>query len=370
MTGSDVKKIAILRANGLGDLIFSLPAVESLRVAFPAAEIIWLGAPLHAALFSGRPSPVDRVVVVPPFRGVRDEPETDRRAVRAFFAAMADEQIDVALQLHGGGRHSNPFIRRLRARLTVGMKTPDAVPLDRWIPYVYFQPEVLRYLEVVSLLGVRPVRLEPRVAVTETDDREADRVLPRRTPLAVLHPGATDGRRRWPAEKFARVGDVLAAAGAAVAIIGLEQEKPVIEQVLASMTSPALDLGGRLTLHGLIGALARCRVFVGNDSGPLHLAAALGAATVGIFWCGNLINGGPLTRRRHRPAVSWCLCCPVCGTNCMEGRCPHRESFVADVPTDEVAEAARKLFEQTAREASPERDPTSASIDGLTFSAA
>jgi hypothetical protein len=88
---------------------------------------------------------------------------------------------------------------------------------------------------------------------------------------------------------------------------------------------------------------------VSNDTGPRHLAAAVGAATVGIYWCGNLINAGPLTRRRHRPHLSWTVHCPVCGRNCTEpelpavhrGRgCPHDESFVASVaPTAVLADA-------------------------------
>jgi ADP-heptose:LPS heptosyltransferase len=83
---------------------------------------------------------------------------------------------------------------------------------------------------------------------------------------------------------------------------------------------------------------------VSNDSGPLHLAASVGAATAGIFWCFNLINCGPLTRSRHRPSASWRLTCPVCGIDCTQGRCVHRASFVADVPTEEVVASALDLF--------------------------
>jgi ADP-heptose:LPS heptosyltransferase len=83
---------------------------------------------------------------------------------------------------------------------------------------------------------------------------------------------------------------------------------------------------------------------VANDTGPLHLAAAVGAATVGVFWCGNMINAGPVTRSRHRPAISWRLECPVCGTNCITGSCEHDESFVAGVPVAEVRSAVLDLL--------------------------
>ncbi len=71
----------------------------------------------------------------------------------------------------------------------------------------------------------------------------------------------------------------------------------------------------------------------------------MGTATVGIYWCGNLINSGVLTRTRHRPVLSWRLLCPVCGLDCTTTNCGHRDSFVADVTTEEVTAAALELLE-------------------------
>ena len=342
-----VRKIAVLRVNGLGDFIAAVPALEALRAAYPTAEIVLLAKDWHAAFLAGRPGPVDRVVVVPPARGVGEDNDfaEDPDRLERFFDAMARERFDLAIQIHGGGRYSNPFLRRLGARLTVGLKTPDAAPLDRWVPYLYFQPEVLRYLEVVALVGATTGVLEPRMAVMAQDLAEAERVVPPAArPLVALHPGGTDPRRWWPAERFAAVGDALAAAGAHVVITGTKGERHVVEAVLRAMTCEAQDLCAKLSLGGLAGLLSRCRVAVANDSGPLHLAASVGAATVGIFWCFNLINWGPLTRSRHRPSVSWRLTCPICGIDNTQGGCTHRASFVADVPTAEVVASALDLF--------------------------
>ena len=343
----DVRKIAVLRVNGLGDFIAAVPALEALRAAYPTAEIVLLAKDWHARFLAGRPGPVDRVVVVPPARGVGEDNDfaEDPGRLARFFDAMAREQFGLAIQIHGGGRYSNPFLLRLGARLTVGLKTPDAAPLDRWVPYLYFQPEVLRYLEVVALVGATPRVLEPRIAVTAQDLAEAERVVPSAArPLVALHPGGTDPRRWWPADKFAAVGDALAAVGARVVVTGTKQEHHVVKAVLRAMTSEAQDVCAQLSLGGLAGLLSRCRVVVANDSGPLHLAASVGAATVGIFWCFNLINWGPLTRSRHRPSVSWRLTCPVCGIDDTQGHCPHRASFVADVSTAAVVASALDLF--------------------------
>ena len=338
-----VSKIAVLRAlSGLGDLIFALPAFEALRSAYPEAEIVLLGTDWHRDLLEPRPSPVDRVVPVPQSRGVRDDAggDEDGVAVERFLEDMRAERFDLAIQLHGGGRHSNAFVLQLGARTTAGSRSPDAPSLDRWLRYVYHQPEVVRYLEVVALVGARPVHLEPRLATTDADRGEVSHL---EGDLIAVHPGSSDARRRWPLERFARLGDRLSALGATVVITGSAAEAAVVEEVAGRMTSPAVALAGQVSLSGLVGLLSRCRLVVGNDSGPLHVAAAVGTPTVGIYWASNFVNSTPLTRARHRPLASFRLRCPVCDHDHTSSRCGHDASFVADIPLDEVHAACQDL---------------------------
>ncbi|WP_237265852.1 glycosyltransferase family 9 protein [Tolypothrix bouteillei] len=351
MQFQSVTKIAVLRANAVGDFIFALPALEALRQTYPAAEIVLLGLDWHAAFLKNRPSPIDRVVVIPRSRGVRGNANTEDNPpeLADFFAKMVAEKFDVAIQMHGGGRYSNPFVLRLGAKTTVGLKTPDAVPLDFWVPYIYYQPEILRYLEVVSLLGAKTTQLEPHLAVTSADLAEAQSIVSiDEKPLVALHPGATDSRRWWSVEKFAAVGDAVVDAGAEVVVTGTHSERELVETAIASMKTQARgkihNLCDRLSLGGLAGLYKLCKVVVSNDSGPLHIAAAVGCATVGIYWCGNLMTAGPMTRSRHRPAISWRLHCPVCGVDCTRDSCDHRNSFVDDVSVQEVVESVLELL--------------------------
>ncbi len=351
---ANVKKIAVLRANGIGDFVFALPALEALRQAYPKAEIVLLALDWHAAFLRDRPGPIDRVIIIPRSRGVNgpEDGEEDPQELERFFQEMAQENFDIAIQMHGGGRYSNPFIRRFGARLTVGACAEDVLPLDRYIPYYLYQMEILRYLEIVSLVGAYTNNIEPRIFVTDEDLQVAARHVPETSePLVILNPGAGDPRRRWPVDKFARVGDALAKAGARVLIAGASWDQEIVQRVSQAMSATSQNICGLLDINGLIGLLSRATVVVSNDSGPLHLAAAVGAPTVGIYWCGNMITAGPLTRSRHRTAISWRLECPVCGLNYTRAKCRHEESFVSDVPEDEVIGSALSLLQMTEKQA-------------------
>ncbi|MET7749064.1 glycosyltransferase family 9 protein [Micromonospora sp. NPDC005367] len=351
----EVERIAVLRANALGDFIFVLPALDALRAAYPRAEIVLLGAPWHAKLWRDRPGPVDRVLVVPSANGIRDpEPDEQPAATDEFLAAVRAERFDLALQMHGGGANSNPLITALDARVTAGLRAENAPPLDRWIRYVYYQHEVIRYLEVAALVGATATTIVPTLTVTGADRNEAAGVLgPARQPRVALHPGATDTRRRWPAERFAEVARDLVDVGYEVLVTGTPAEREVVDRVVAAADAPVRPQVGTLSLGGLAGCYADCALVISNDTGPLHLAAAVGTPTVGIFWVGNLINTATPLRGRHRPIISWTVRCPVCGVDCTtdiyphrpgEDGCPHRDSFVTDVPVAEVLEAAHELL--------------------------
>jgi ADP-heptose:LPS heptosyltransferase len=310
-------------------------------VRLPRRELVLLGKQLHADLLNGRPSPVDRTVVIPMAQGVGAAESAPEAELQSFFEHMRAERFDLALQMHGGGKFSNPFVLQLGASLTAGPRSADAVALDRWLPYVYLQAETLRYLEVAGLVGAPPTGLVPQLSVTPNDARAAAPIMARISGrFAVLHPGASDPRRRWPVESFAAVAKALAGAGLRPVITGSPPERELLAKLAAQLTSLEPLVCDVLTIGGLAALLSEAAVVVSNDTGPLHLAMAVGAPVVGIFWCANFINGGPLMRARHRAVVSWRLDCPVCGATNLITRCGHDPSFVDQAPiTDVISEA-------------------------------
>ena len=344
-----VAKIAVLRGGGLGDLMFALPALAALRAAYPRATLTLLGTPGHRELLQSTAGPVRDVRVLPFAEGVRPGLQ-DTVELERFFAEMRSEQFDLAVQLHGGGRFSNPFLNRLGARYTAGLRTPDAEELDRSVPYHYYQHEPLRALEVVGLVGAPPVGLEARLRPLEQFVARAEVLAGDATsPLVTIHPGASDPRRRWPAERFGEVAAACAADGCRVFVVGSSSEQDVASKVVdVARSAQVISMAGQLDLGTLAALLARSSVLLGNDSGPRHLAQALGTPTVGLYWAGNLINAGPLGRSMHRAHLSWVTNCCECGSDLTEVgftavRCPHDGSVLHPIRSEDVTSDVRSF---------------------------
>lgn len=240
---SDVKRIAVLRGGGMGDLIYTYPALHAMKNAYPNATITVLGTPIHAAVAAATEGPVDVVEMLPVARGIHDGPRNGERfqddaedaaAQDAFIEAMRAKEFDVAFQMHGGGRFSNPFLLRLGARHTVGTRTRDAEPLERNLDYVYYQNEPARWLEVAGLSGAPSIGSPPLRPRPEHQQNIEGMRDPQRTSLVVVHPGATDPRRRWPASYFAEAVAALVREGAQVLIVGDPSEKALAQEVAES----------------------------------------------------------------------------------------------------------------------------------------
>ncbi|MGO4784554.1 glycosyltransferase family 9 protein [Cryobacterium sp. W22_MBD10_FK3] len=348
---ADVQRIAVLRAGGLGDLLVVEPALAALAAAYPAAELTLLGTGAQHRLLEGRPGPINKVEELPAGRGLRAGAE-DPAEYQRFVRRMRRRRFDLAVQLHGGGRNSNPFLLDIGARHTVGMRTPDAPALERTLPYGHTQHELLRALEVVGLAGAAPVTLGPALAVTAAERRRGVQLVPAGSgPVVAIHPGSTDPRRRWPTERFGQVAKAALSDGARVVVLGDESERGIARDVVeaagrpAEGVAPTLSLAGSIDLPGLVGVLAETDILVANDSGPRHLAQAVGAATVSLYWIGNLLTAGPLLRARHRVHVSWAMACGRCGADFSSPvRCEHDDSVVAGLPVRPVIDDVRELM--------------------------
>ncbi len=351
----DIKKIAILRANALGDFIVTLPALHAIRLKYRHAEIVLLGKPWHKEFLIAGRCPVDRVVIVPIMKGIRNEknePENIAEQER-FFEEMQQEHFDIAIHFHGNGISANCFLNRLNAALTVGLTSQNAEPINLSIPFYYYESEVLRYLEVAALIDAKADSIEPRINVLDQDKKEIKGLLYLldKKPFVVLNPFAVDIRRTWPAENYAPLADWLKEKKFEVVFTGTKEESSGVEKIISAMNHKALNSCGTLSLGGLAALLQQAALVIAGDTGPLHLARAVNTPTVGMYWAPNLVNWGPLSRQIHRPLISWNMTCPFCGIIPNDpypfepqDECRHEVSFVRDISPDAVIEAAGELL--------------------------
>jgi len=204
-------------------------------------------------------------------------------------------------------------------------------------------------LEVAELAGAEPVvgsrSLLPSLQVTSADVEAAAAAWPHPGPIVLLHVSARDRRRCWSPAKFASVGCHLRATFApTLLLVGGEPDHEASAQVAELIGEGAVDLTGQVSLGGTLALARRSRLFLGNDSGPRHLAAAVGTPTVGIFWVGNLMAFGPLVGGANRALVSFTVACPMCGREQVDDPCEHDVSFVDSVTTEQVLRACEEAL--------------------------
>ena len=170
-----------------------------------------------------------------------------------------------------------------------------------------------------------------------------------RGPLIGLHAGARDSARRWPPERFATVGAALDARyGGSVTLLGDAQTAPAsarIAERLERERIPCLDLTGRTSLPALGAVIARLALLVTNDSGPAHIAYALGAPSVTIFGGANLEAYGPPEHDPHWLAIHDVACCPGGSQTCQT--CAYNYACLDGVSVSHVVALAERALAGT-----------------------
>jgi ADP-heptose:LPS heptosyltransferase len=215
-------------------------------------------------------------------------------------------------------------------------------------PYPARLPELLRCLRLVERLGcpARGAYLEWPIAAVERAEAAAllAPLASRPRPWVGLHPGARAPARRWPAARFAAVGDALARRlGASLVVTGGPDEVAVVEEVAARLATPALPLAGGLSLGALAAVIATLDLFVSNDTGPAHLAQAVGTPCVIVFGPADPRRWAPLDRR-HR-VVRQPVSCSPCG----HWQCPTDHRCLRRIAPARVVAAARAVLAEEGR---------------------
>jgi ADP-heptose:LPS heptosyltransferase len=296
------RHIAVFRALYLGDLLCAVPALRSLRQRFPEAMITLIGLP-WASAFVARTPFVDHLMSFP------GHPNLPEVTVEAEDLARYREQVrrarfDLAVQMHGDGTVSNDVIAALGARYSIGYGPDGDDRLDQVLQWRPDDHEIDRWLRITGALGGETTDRRLEFALNPEDDRAALRLLKALPigpgPVVGLHPGAKDGARRWPTDRFARLGDELVERfGARLVITGAEGERSLAQEIAQRMKSTHLDLTGRTDLGAFAGIIRRLELLVTNDTGASHVAAAMHTPSVVLFRPTRPEQWAPLDRTLH-----------------------------------------------------------------------
>lgn len=322
------ERLLVRAPNWIGDAVLSLGALRDVRRNFPLARLEVAARGWVADLYGA----VAEVDAVRPVRGFADTVESlsDRYDAALLFTNSFRTALEASLaripERWGYATDGRGLLLTRRA----------SVPSS-----VRGKSEVYYYRAMLAGVGLR-VSETPDVSLACPADwsRRGGELLGDEDARWVgMNPGAAYGSaKRWAPERYAELGDRLAAAGARVALLGGAQERPVADAIASLMRAPVRLLTGRTDLGELVGVLSRLRLLVTNDSGPMHVGAALGVPVVAVFGPTDWRETAPLGARQRlvREDVP---CAP-----CKLRECPIDHRCMRLVTTERVAAAALELF--------------------------
>jgi lipopolysaccharide heptosyltransferase II len=319
-----IRRILVVRVDLIGDVVLSLPAVRALRRAYPEAEIDMLVLPSTADILAGQPDVAHVLTYNPNIwrRPISLVGPRNWQGVRDLVVALRGPRYDLCVSV--AGDVGSVLTRLSGARRRVGYADEaypwlltDAVPGGRYTRIMHeveYVQEIARAAGgVVTAQDARPVlHLVPEAA--EAVGRTLHRLgLDGNTgPLVALHASAQNGwAKRWPAAQWAALANRLTGElGARVILTGAAGDRPLTAAIAARARNGVYDLAGGTTLSELAALLVRCDLVVSGDSGPLHIACAVGTAVVGLYGptdpriSGPLGDGAIVLRREI-----WCAPC-------------------------------------------------------------
>jgi ADP-heptose:LPS heptosyltransferase len=285
---------------------------------------------------------IDEVVEFPGYPGIAEQLYSPERAL-TFLESIQAEKFDLAIQLQGSGVYSNPLLLLFGARWNAGFIRPGDPPglLDAAPLWPEDGLEVERILKLPEFLGAPSQDVHTDFPLRPEDVARAEDLLRGFSPPFIgLHPAARELTRRWSMERFLATGRALMQNwGGTLVVIGEQADRDEINEALQSISIPTLNLAGKTSLPVLGAVLTRLNAFITNDTGPAHIAYALGVPTVTIFGGGDIQRYSP-----PQPGPFRLLAHPVVCRPCSYAECPIGYKCLIQVTVEEVVEAVGEIM--------------------------
>jgi len=351
-----VRSILILQTKHIGDLVLASTLARNLQLEYPGVRIVFLCDGRFASLLTANDIASETVT----FRRshMRGTPLRRAQELVVTLVRLRRHRFDMAIDITD--TKTSRFISGLvGARVRVGYHSRKR--LLHWFqlkpanvkakPFGYGERHFLyRYLSPLEALGIdlrlRAPAIEPPPFQTAKALALLDKFQLRPNDFVAVHAGASFPGRRWQPERFAVAIDRISAeTGLGVALVGSPDESEVVEKILAAAKTPIANLVGALPLETLPALFKQARMFLGNDSGPMHMAAAAGTPVVGLFGLQSPTRWGPI----GAPSISVCpsMPCDCVGGDLCERPDPNKACCVWRLEVDQVVDAALELLART-----------------------
>jgi len=339
-----MKKILITRTDRIGDVLLSTPVFRAVREKYPESYIAVIVRPYAKDIVEGNPY-IDEVIIYDKY-GVH----------KSFFGSLkfslnlAKQKFNIAIILHPTNRmHLITFFTGIPER--VGFYKKCGFLLTRRIPHTkqLGQKHELDYtLDVVRAIGIEPTQkllffplrrdidLKIKNALREKDVEDTDK-------LVIVHPAASCVSKRWPSACFAKLADELIKKyGVKIVVISSKEGKTYARDMLNRMHYEAIDFSGETTVSEIGSLIKRSELLVSNDSGPVHIAVALGTPVISIF--GRKDAGLSPVRWRPLGARDIVFHKSVGCLSCMAHNCNNYFKCLSAITTEEVLEASGRFL--------------------------
>lgn len=333
-----IKRILAISCTAIGDTLMSTPALRSLRLAYPNAHISLLLNKRYGTLFANNPD-IDEII---PYAGGY------RRFLRLAWA-LNRQRFDVALILHGNEPQATPlaylsgaaFCFKLPNDNDFRFLLSNAEPVLRWEAFAH---GIDQRLAVAALAGGaktdRAMTLTPTAAATaRLNARIAARDIPPDARLIGFQAGASTVSRRWSSGRFIELGKRLLKRlpDAWIVLTGSADERPLAELIASGIDHPRVWIAaGEPSLEEMPALMQRLQILLTGDTGPMHMALAVGTSVIALFAVSDWRRSGPASELgKHVVIQKWRTCDP-----CLSKRCPYAEPLcMANIGIDEVEQA-------------------------------
>lgn len=324
------RRFLIVSTTGLGDTLWASPAIKALRQTYPHSYIAVLTSPVGKEVLRYNPHLNDLFLFSPSLR---------------LLSQLKKKRLTTILVFHTSQRAALPFCFFTGAREIIGTRG-----INKGLDFILTTPvepahvhEVVRRLEIVAQVGAKTPDPSLEMHVDEQDIFQAaaflkEHHIPPYLPIIGIHPGAKDRFKQWDPECFIDVGNRLVQyTGCRIIVTGNASEQELVSYIAARIEG-AIAMTNSISIHAFAALIKKFSVMVSNDTGPMHLAFAMGTPTVALFTPTDPALCGPYFASHAAVIEKKRTCSP-----CLRKRCHDPLCLLQISPTD-VYNTTLKLF--------------------------